>query len=265
MSDESMVDVDSSSLAQGDLDSQDATQQTGDDGTGLESSAAALQGTPAGKGNDPVTAKRIADTQAARGEKQQMLNDLKEAQRQLSATNLEVARMRGEMDASRKPPEPPRDPMANVLTADMLERFDVEPKKVLAEVVANFGRANAELLQMRDEYHKTEIAKLVEERVNPERVELRDTIAQLSKQSWFSGLSPSEQLQAAKDYRQAAGGGHETPPGGGLGGTQRRSSPTNKTAAEIRQERALAVMDAAWPKDEDVSLEPTLSVVEPRR
>jgi hypothetical protein len=250
MSDESTVMPDSSSLSPDEGDSRTGTQVTSEQGT-ESTTGDSPKGIQSKDGQDPVMAKRLADTETA----------LKERQREFTEMSLKLAELKGQFNERTKSEQTTSDPMADVWNAELEERFVSEPQKVIGEVLQRQQRAFGQVLQQRDDYWKDQIGKIVDERVNPERIELRDTINELSKSDWFTKLSPNEQVAAAKQYRGAPG--RETGPqphSTSLGGTGRRTVDT-RTADETRRATAKAIMENSFPMtDNSNTLEPTLSV-----
>ena len=252
MSDENTVIPDSSSLSAADGDdSQGATRSTVEQGTedlGAKDSSKETQSRAA---DDSVVQRRLSDTEAA----------LKDRQREFTEISLKLAELKGQMSVLSQRNDEPDDPMSEVLDDELLGRASTEPDKVLKELVAREHKLLGKTLQQRDDYWKDEMRKMLDEHLNPERLELRETISELSKKSWFSKLGPNEQVEAAREYKRMAPASSVEPPAGSMGGTGRRTPPAQKDMAEERRKQAEETMKAHFSmSDSDNKLMPSLSV-----
>lgn len=254
MSDSSTVMPDSDSLSHASdeaQDSQEIARNAGEDGNTGSSVEGASQENPPEKTENPVLAKRLSDTEAA----------LKDRQREFTEMSLKLAELRGEMNAMAKPEKVQDDPVAEVWDDALKDRFISDPTTALPEIIERQQRVFAKTLDQRDKFWKSEIKSMLDEQLNPERVELRSTIKELSSKQWFQKLSPNEQVEAAKEYRGRVENS-VTPPGSSFGGTGRKPpTQSGKTPAEERKARAKSDMERAFSMmDQTNTLMPELTV-----
>jgi hypothetical protein len=253
MSDENTVMPDSDSLSpvSETADSQEVAQATVE-GTEPTVVKASPKGSQVQSADDSVMAKRLSDTETA----------LKERQRDFTEMSLKLAELKGQMSQMnlQAQQDDAIDPLTEVYDEKLKEQFASDPQGTMAEILARQQRQFAKLLQQRDEYMETKMKERFDEQLNPERLELRDTIISLSKHPWFSRLSPSEQVEAAKEYKGTSKTNVE-PPATAMGGTGRRVAQTGKTNDQLRAEKAQLDMQSSFPDNsQDNKLMPSLSV-----
>jgi hypothetical protein len=204
------------------------------------------------------TAKRISDTDAALKLKQRELHEITMQLAAQKAVQEAMQRERG--DGKKKDAEAEGDPFAYLDAEDGDAEVDAQPGRGVRSVLKNHTATMFKVLESRDAHLIKTMRAMLEESTNPERVELKDTLAELSQKPWFAALPKDQQLAAAKEWKSIQSGKTETiaPHTSSPGGTGRRVSASGKTASEMREEeakaKARAIFGAQKDGDEDLYL-----------
>lgn len=265
MADDTVVMPDSGTLSSADVpldfpaDSQQTAAANQKDGTGADA-ADSPKGNQSEPTSNPVLEKRLSDTESA----------LKERQAELTRVNQAIAMLEGKIAATQNmmtrgdeaAVEP--DPLS---VLDDENTFLANPRETTKEALVRQNQRIASLLKERDSYWESKMQEMIATQLNPERMELQPVIAELSQQDWFKGMSPAQQLAAAKTFSGKAGNSGKphnpspqiTPPLSSPAGTGRiANQPIDVEAA--RRKVAWDTMQAAFPSNENNAvIMPTLT------
>jgi len=195
---------------------------------------------------DPAIGKRISDTEAALNDRRRQLRELETQIHARKAVMEELAEARKQ---SQEPAAP--DPFAFLSDDTVDDDWDSHPSKGIKDGLRRALQTIPELLVSRDKALKEEIQSMLREQLNPERMELRDTLKQLESKPWFAKLSPAEQIAAAKDLRANAGNTTETldPTGSPYGNGRKAPQTRDPMADREKQLQALAAKMFGPPRD----------------
>jgi len=206
---------------------------------------------------DDKTAKRISDTDAALKAKQRELHEITV---QLAAQKAVQEALQRERDGGKKDGAEESNPFGYLDDEDKDAEVDLQPGKGVRSILKDHTATMFKVLESRDSHLLGKVQAMLDEALNPERAELKDTIAELSQKPWFSALPKDQQLAAAKEWKSLRSAKTETidPHKSSPGGTGRRVTTGAKTADEQREEaaraKARAIFGAQKEGDEDLYL-----------
>lgn len=191
--------------------------------------------------------KRVSDTQTA----------LKETQKEFHQTKEQLAEIRGELAVLKQQREqlstPLETPREDWLTGDDFDETEMK-------MVKNLRGDMASVLDERDQTLLKRMGQMLSVATNPERVQLQDTIGQLSQHPWFQQLDDSSKLSAARSYHDAIPEAQrkevKAPSGSPAGDGKRVVSKQNvrEAAIKLAQDKAKAIWGDPDAKHDDTIL-----------